>query len=162
MFSCMKLSALAMLLIPTIVLAGSEAAAKRAPPPPASGPTLVRVTKVALGTCSTDGGTEPCPSGTKYLGDVIQSYWNNELGIKPLDCPGGTAGSYTVRIGFDYNGGSVDVRDSDKAQAKWPTCVREFAKQAGAKWLEWYKVLQPIDGRIDINNEYKITVQLRK
>lgn len=79
-----------------------------------------------------------------------------------LACADGTAGSVTFKIGFEYNEGTVGILDSEKAQAKWPACIKDFAKQAGDAWLGWYKLLQPIDPTIDIRNEYKVTVSIAK
>ncbi len=138
----------------------SPVLAKRRPPPPAL--RITKVTKVVTGACSTDGGSQACPTGVKYLGEVIKSSWNGKLTDAPLACADGAAGAVTFKIGFEYNEGTVSVLDSDKVQAKWPACIKDFAKQAADAWLGWYKVLQPIDPSIDIRSEYKITVTIGK
>jgi hypothetical protein len=64
-------------------------------------------------------------------------------------------------MGYEYNDGTMYFGDSDKTAAKWPACVKELREQAGKKWLEWFRLLQPIDPSVDVRNEYKVTVVVK-
>lgn len=136
--------------------------AKRLPPPPPTGPRIVKVTKVAAVDCSTDGGGVKCPTGVKYMGELLQQTWNMELETTPIACADAKPGTYSFSIGFEYNDGTMGALDSDKAKAKWPSCVAPLAEKMSAKWLEWFKLLQPIDPTIDVRNAYRVTIKIAK
>lgn len=126
-------------------------------------PHVTRVTTVATGSCSTDGGAAKCSTGVRYLGELIQLWFNSNLQDKPLACAADVKpGSFTIKLGYGYNDGKVFLQDDDKVKAKWPDCVQTFATRASEKLLEWWHVLQPIDGTIDINSSYKVTITIKR
>jgi len=146
----------------TLAALASPALAKRRPPPPPTGPRITKIAKVVLGGCGTDGGAVKCPTGVKYMGELLQSTWNSTLESAPIACADAKPGSYSFTIGFGYNDGTMGTFDDDKHKAKWPSCVAPLAADMSAKWLEWFKLLQPIDPSIDVNNGYKITIKIEK
>jgi hypothetical protein len=103
-------------------------------PPPVAGPRLAKV-KVATGVCSTDGGGQACPTAVKWLGEVLQRQWNEELGEAVASCAGAKPGDTTIKLGYEYNEGTVGTLDSDKAQEKWPQCIKTFAAWAQTTFL---------------------------
>jgi hypothetical protein len=126
-------------------------------------PKIAKVTSVKSVQCNTDGGSVTCSMGIKYMGTLVQSWFNQELADKPAACAADVKpGNVTFRFGYEYNDGNMLIYDADKVQAKWPACVKDFAKRVNDKWLEWYKMLQPIDQSIDVRNEYKVTIAIKK
>jgi hypothetical protein len=139
-------------------LAGADALAKKMKPPVFK----VQLTKVVAAGCSTDGGSQPCPTGTRYLGEVLKRYLADHDEETTRDCAFGTkAGTFTVHLAFEYNDGTMGFIDEPKAQAKWPDCVKDFATHAGELWHGWYKILQPIDPTIDVRTTYKLTIAIK-
>ncbi len=125
-------------------------------------PHVAKVGDVTTGTCNTDGGNVTCSPGVRYLGSLVQSWWNFSLTDKPLACAADVKpGSFTFTFGYGYNEGKIFVQDNAKVQEKWPACVSDFVKQSSDKLLEWWKVLQPIDGSIDVNSKYKVTITIK-
>ena len=146
-----------------VVLASSLAVADKAAPKQAAGTHIAKVTNVTTVRCDTDGGRVPCPTGVRYMGELVQSHFNTELESAPIDCAGDLKPqSLTFQFGYDYNAGATVLQDTDKVQAKWPACVKTFAKQAGDTLLTWFKLLQPIDGSIDVSSNYKVTIAIKK
>jgi hypothetical protein len=126
-------------------------------------PHVAKVTSVSTGSCGTDGGPVKCSTGVQYLGELVRMWWNDHTSEDTLVCATDVKpGTYTVKVGFDYNNGDYSVRDGDKTQAKWPGCVKDFAKQGSEKLLAWWHMLQPIDASIDVNAVYKITIAIKK
>lgn len=122
----------------------------------------VRVKTVTTVACETDGGPEKCSSGVRYLGDLVQRWFDRELKDHPLACSAADKGEYSFHFGYEYNSGEVFVLEEEKRQAKWPACVQQFSKQVTVKLLEWWKMLQPIDDTIDVRSKYKVTIAVTK
>ena len=125
-------------------------------------PVLSKVTKVSAVRCETDGGTESCSNGVKYMGEMAMKWANKQLDDAPVACPDAKPGTVTFHFGFEYNDGAMYMLDSEAAQAKLPTCVKQLATRVEAKWLEWYKFLLPIDQSIDIRSNYAVTLTITK
>ncbi len=140
MFKCVTL---------TVLLAATPVVAE---------PELTRIDKVVATKCSTDGGAMNCPSGVKYMGELIQKWGYAQLLEKPQACPGAKPGPMTFGLGYEYNDGQIYIAD----ESKLPGCVKSLATKLGAKWLEIYKFIQPLDPSVDVRNTYKITVMIRK
>jgi hypothetical protein len=144
-----------------ILTATSTAFAKKVVVPPA-GPTVAKIASVKTNGCSTDGGNASCSSGVHYLGDLVKQWWNEQLEQTAIACADAKPGTYSFRFGYGYNDGKTFLLDSEKAQAKLPACVKDFADKLGGKYMEWWHILQPIDGSIDVNTDYKVTIQIKK
>jgi hypothetical protein len=153
---------LALSLVTVTALAAPALAKRAPPPPPPTGPHISAVTKVVTAGCDTDGGAVTCSMGVKYMGTLLLSTWNTELESTQMACADAKPGTYTFTIGFEYNDGTMGIVDTDKARAKWPACVAPLADAMSAKWLEWFKVLQPIDPTIDVRNRYRVTIKISK
>ena len=143
------LAALVLVVVPSI----ADARMVRVPLP------SLKVTKVAIGACSTDGGKVKCPTGLVYLGEIIQRSWNAELEAKPVACAYVTKKTETFELVYEYNDGTATIRDAEKSKA--PPCVQDFSKQVATKYLEVFKKLRDIDPSIDVRTSYKITVSMK-
>lgn len=151
------------LAVGALALAATPALAKKRPPPPPAGPRIVAIKDVTTTGCGTDGGSVTCSSGVRYLGDLVRIYFTNQLNDKAIDCAADAkAGSVTFHFGYEYNDGTVNVSDDPKVQAKWPACVKDLTDQIDKKYLEWWKMLQPIDPSVDVRSGYKVTLTIKK
>lgn len=113
-------------------------------------------------TCNTDGGAAKCSSGVRYLGELIQIYWTDQLKEKPLACGDAKPGSVVIQFGYEYNDGTTYAGDEEKVAAKFPPCVKEFEKQAQAAYLEWWKWIHRLDTSVDVRTLHKVTLKLSK
>jgi hypothetical protein len=142
-----RMKTLTSVLVTSLSLVGAVAQA--------AGTAKVVSAKVTVGHCSTDGGTTSCPTGVKWLGEVLSRQLNDALSQTPVTCDKG--GTVKAWLEYGYNDGSVFVGD----EAKLPPCMQGLMKTWSANLLEYWKTAQKLDPTIDMNSRYDITFTVK-
>jgi hypothetical protein len=125
--------------------------------PPAKKDPVFKAFTVRATACDSDGGSSPCSSGVKYLGEILGKGYTNDFADNARTCAGVKPGKYTFRFGFEYNDGAMFIEKEEKLSP----CVLAFAHEAVARYLANWHVVRPIDPTVDVRSHYEATITLK-